>query len=115
MIAFFRRLRSAWNYLNFVPYVPEADHEDAWTAEDARAYTGFMKSATGQKLATRMTNLRIQSAVNAASANSNTKFKNGWATSVAATLSWLDDHLVDSEPAAETQEETADFEERFRP
>jgi len=106
MTEFLLCLRSAWMFLSYVPYVDAYDQEDAWTEEDARAYASFMRSATGQKLANRASNLVTKSAVNATRATHKLEHSCGWANGVAAAFTWLDGH----KPREEKPEQASDDE-----
>ena len=116
MTAFLHRLKSAWLYLRYVPVVDAYDHEDYWTKEDADAYTAFMRSPTGLKLANRANNLVTKSAVNATRAAANQTYSCAWANGVAATFTWLDSHKLreKQEPESDTEQRLSDFMERFR-
>lgn len=94
MSLFFRHLRAAWIFLRYTPFVPAFDHEDYWTEADSAAYSAFMNSPTGQKLKNRSSNLMTRSAVNATQHTHNSAYRNGWASGITATFSWLDSHLL---------------------
>lgn len=108
---FFRHLRSAWAYLQYIPYVDEPE----WTEEDRASYSHFMNSPTGKKLKLRMLHLLNKSAVNAIHATTNIKHTNGVAAGKAATFTWLDGHLLpEPEAAAETEPNLMEaFEKQF--
>ena len=97
-MSWFRQLRTAWLFLRYVPYVPAFDHEDYWNKDDMAAYSAFMNSPTGQKLRNRCNNLMTRSAVNATQHTQNPIYRNGWASGIAATFSWLDSHLLQISP-----------------
>lgn len=108
----FKRIRSAWLYLKYVPYVDAYDHEDYWTVEDERAWSGVMNSPTGQKLRNRANNFITKSAVNATRSTQDHKYACAWSNGVAATFTWLDSHCLTQPAAKEPDQES--FEERFR-
>ena len=112
-MTFFRRLRSAFTYLSFVPYAVEADAEDFWTPTDSESYAHFMKSPTGQKLEIRCRNMATKSAVSAMQATSNLSYSCGWAAAIAATFAWMNGHRPIEKPRQEQDEPASDLLERL--
>lgn len=120
MSLFLRHLRAAWLFLRYTPYVEAYDHEDFWTQEDSAAYTSFMNSPSGQKLRARMGNLMTRSAVNATQHTHNPVYRNGWASGITATFSWLDSHLLSPAGAQpgkseDSEQAASEFLETLRP
>jgi len=89
MREFIRHCRAAWIYGKRFPYIPEAD--ESWTDDDAKIAKGFFASGPGYKLAMRIRNFSVQSAMTAC-AKPNGDHANGVAAGIAMTASMIDSH-----------------------
>ena len=90
---FLARLRAAWLYTKYSPYIEEADAEDFWTPADARWLSTMFGSYSGQKLKLRLRNYAISSAMNAVRDQSNTVYASGVAAGIAMGINAIDTHL----------------------
>jgi hypothetical protein len=90
---FLRHLKAAWNYGRQFPYFAEADSEEFWTTEDAKALRHFMTSYVGQKLKVRLTNYMTKMANAAVQNAACSPYHNGQASGVAACVAAIDAHL----------------------
>ncbi len=99
MHGFLRRLKAAWDYGKFFPYIPEAD--EAWSDEDASACRAFFTSTvSGQRLSMRLRNTVIRASMQAVQRQDG-QHAAGIAAGMAMTVATIESHF----PQGETQEE----------
>lgn len=104
-----RRLKAAFLYARFAPYVAEPQ----WVHGDAKELQKFMQSETGQKLAAYLRNYVLRSQANAVISQSNRDYECGLSAGCGITVARLDslanpEHFPAQEegsPAPETNQE----------
>lgn len=91
---FLRRLKAAWFFLKFAPYIEEADSGEFWTEDDANALSKFFDSYTGRKLKIRLTNYVTQAACNAVRQKGDYAHSAGIAAGIALGVGAIEEHFT---------------------
>jgi hypothetical protein len=88
-----RRLKAAWFYLKFAPYIETADAEEFWTEEDANNLARFFSGYTGKKLKIRLTNYVTKAATEAVQKQGDYAHNSGVAFGISLGVNAISEHF----------------------
>lgn len=88
-----RRLKAAWFYLKFAPYIEAADEADFWDEGNAIELARFFSTWTGKKLKMRLTNYVTKAACNAVRQTGDYAHNAGIAAGIAMGVGAIEQHF----------------------
>jgi len=112
MREFLRRLKAAWIFSRYFPYVDIPD--DYWTREDAMAFSNFMVNDTGVKLRHMWRMAVHNSAQKAISERKDSSYVCGVAFGIRSLLAETDSLLVISPDLGEVDQTTMENDSQFK-